>query len=325
MKKIIIGLLLIHTLNSFSQQAIYATISGGDLYSFDLTNCTKQIIGSTGQNFADIALTPNGQLWGIFVGDLYRIDVTTASVTLIGNTGLGALSLVELNDTILLAEYGMKLYGINTNNATSHYIDTIGYKAYGDLTWYDNDLYMVTSGGQIIKMVLNNNNTSILSITPIGSSIPNCAGAVTASFVGDYNSIVGFNENDIIKICQIDGSTQTLCPNLIDVRTFGAASIRLVTQVPQPTTCGTTAFESISLDNSFLVFPNPVGSVLNIHTKLKKKIPFNIYNSFGQLVIKGVVHSDLTTISMDDLHSGFYTVELMTDNHYERIPFIVKK
>lgn len=325
MRKFITGLLLIISLNSFSQQPIFATISGGDLYSFNLTNCTRHFIGSTGQGFGDIAFTPNGQLWGIIGGQLYHIDTTTANATLIGNTGVGAVSLVGLNDTTLLAEYGMKLYNINTNNATSSYIDTIGFQAAGDLTWYDDDLYMVTSAGQIIRMVLNITNTALVSVTPIGSSVPTCEGAVTASFVGDFNSIVGFNGPDLIKICQIDGSSQMLCPNLNIGGTPGGASIRLVTQIPQPTSCSITGVQEMFFHNQFSIFPNPTTNLLNIQTKLNKQTHFNIYNSFGQLVKSGILQSDLTTILIDNLSGGLYTIELKSDSNYERQCFIVEK
>ena len=99
------------------------------------------------------------------------------------------------------------------------------------LTWYDDDLYMIT---QLIKIVLNDSNTAIESVTPISFTVPICEGAVTASFVGDYNSIIGFSGPDLIKVCQLDGSTQMLCPDLNIDGTPGAASIRLPTQVPQP-------------------------------------------------------------------------------------------
>ncbi|HYV91993.1 MAG TPA: T9SS type A sorting domain-containing protein [Chitinophagales bacterium] len=220
MKQLILIPLLLIKSSSFSQQPIFATISGGDLYSFDLTNCTRHSIGSTGQGFGDIAFIPDGRLWGIIGGQLYQIDTATAIATLVGNTGVGSITLVGLNDSTLLAEFGMNLYGINTNNATSYYIDHIGYGASGDLTWYDDDLYMTTP---VIKIVLNNTNTAILSVTNLNSSVPTCKGAVTASFVGDYNSIVGFNGPNLYKICQIDGSYEMLCPSLNIGGTPGAA------------------------------------------------------------------------------------------------------
>ncbi len=203
MKKLFTLLLLAIYFPAFSQQPVFATIGGGDLYSFDLAKCKRHFIGVTGYGFGDIAFTPNGRLWGIEGGMLYNIDTATANSTLIGNTEIGAVTLLGLNDTTLLAEFGDNLYSINVNTAASTYIDTIGYQAAGDLTWYDDDLYLLTP---LVKITMNSTYTDILSVTLINDTVPTCEGAVTASFTGDFNSIVGFNGDNAIKICQLDGS-----------------------------------------------------------------------------------------------------------------------
>ncbi len=325
MIRLIIIFLFANSFNSFSQQPIFATIGGGDLYSFDLPNCTRHFVGSTGYGFGDIAFTPNGKLWGIVGGELYQIDTSTANATLIGNTGIGAVSLVGLNDTTLLAEYDMKLYGLNINNAISYFIDTIGYQAAGDLTWYDDDLYMVTSGEQIIKMILNKTQTAIISTIPIGRSVPSCEGAVTTSFVGEYNSIVGFSGSDAIKICQIDGSSQMLCSNLNINGTPGAASLRLVSQVPEPTLCFVpTGLERFFSEYQFSIFPNPVVNKLNIKTEYLGEIYFRIYSTLGQLVMAGSFKKGTASIDVNDLVEGIYGIEL-ANSKMERKCFIIKK
>jgi len=321
---ILISLLLISS-KTFSQEPIFATIGGGDLYSFDITNCTRQLIGSTGLGFGDIAFTPDGRLWGIAGGELYQIDTATANSTLIGFTGVQTVSLVALNDSVLLGVYGMNLYGINIGNASPYYIDTIGYQPSGDLSWYDNDLYIVTAGSQIVKIILNNTATAILSVTPIGSSIPTCEGAVTASFVGAYNSIVGFNGPNLIKICQIDGTYQNLCPNLNIGGTAGAASIRLPTQIPQPTSCSMTGVENISANDLFSISPNPATNELNILINFRLQTHYDIYNALGQLVMSGILESEKTTIPLDNFREGLYSIELIADNKHERKSFIVQK
>ena len=272
MKTLAAALLLFISGRTVSQELIYATIAGGDLYSFDLSDCTREFIGSTGQGFGDIAFTPNGELWGIVGAQLYHIDPTTANATLIGFTGLKSVSLAALNDSTLLTEFETNLYAVNTTSASSTFIDAIGFQAAGDLTWYDDDLYMVTSFGQIIKIVLNSSNTGILSVTAIGSDIPVCEGAVTASFPDNYNSIAGFNGHDLIKICQIDGSIQMLCPELNIGGTPGAASIRLPTQEPQPGSCTPpTGIDPVRMDHLFTVFPNPACNTLHIQVEYSQK------------------------------------------------------
>lgn len=324
MKKLICSIALLVCSYSMSQQQLFATIAGGDLYSFNLENCSRTFIGSTGIGFGDIAFTPDGRLWGIEGGELFEIDPLTATVTLIGSTGIGAVSLVGLNDTVLMAEFEMKLYAINTITANSSYIDTIGYQATGDLTWYDEDLYMTTEP-HVIKMTLNNTYTDILSVTAIGSDVPICEGAFTASFDGDYNSIVGFNGENLIKICQIDGSHSMLCPNLNFGGTPGAASIRLATQIPQPVNCSTAKIDGLVSDNSFLLFPNPVKHDLNIQLKENNKFNFVIYNTVGQVIKTGRLEENLSTINVSDLTNGMYIIEFSNTVGLGQQYFVVER
>lgn len=326
MKKLIIAFLLAATHTAFAQQPIFATITGGDLYSFDLAHCSRTFIGATGIGFGDLALTTDGKLFGIAGGELFHINTSNANATSVGFTGLDAVSLVGLDDTTLLAEAGKKLYRVNTNTAMPQYLDTIGYQAAGDLTWYDDDLYMVTADGKIVRIVLNSTATAITSVTPIGSSIPSCEGAVTASFKDDYNAIVGFNGKDAIKICQIDGSYQTLCPDLNIGGTPGAASMRLATQSPKPVSCAKpTAVTTISEKNLFSIFPNPATNELNIAMNTQQTFEFRIYNTLGQAVRSGTAQGKKTVVELSNLANGFYSIEIRVDHQTNRQSFILAK
>ena len=248
MRKFLTGILWVISFNAFSQQPIFFSDGFGKLYSCNLSNCSVRYIGETGaapSTFTDIAFTPDGRLWGIKAGALYLIDTTTANTTFIGNLGVDGASLVDLNDSTLLIESYNKLYGINVNNGSSYYIDTIGYSADGDLTWYDDALYMVTAviapGNRgIVKLELNAANTAIVNITLLGDSIPESYAAVSTFSCG-YNVLVDFSNSstgNVYKICPLDGSYTILCPNLLgDGAAAGAAAIRLPTQNPQPTSC----------------------------------------------------------------------------------------
>lgn len=75
----------------------------------------------------------------------------------------------------------------------------------------------------------------------------------------------------------------------------------------------------------YKIFPNPATNQISIQTKLNKQLQFTIYNSFGQLLQSGTLQSDLTTIPIDNLSGGLYSIELTTDNKIERLCFIVEK
>jgi gliding motility-associated-like protein len=209
--------LLFNFSNIFSQQRIFATMYGGDLYSIDVVECDKNFVGSTGIGFGDIAFTTNGLLWGISNGELYNIDTVNASTTLIGSTGIAGVSLVGISDTILLTESLGNLYGINTNNGNSYFIGEIGYYAHGDLVLIDRTLFMVTP---LIKIELNSDFSAILNVSPISLTLPPCEGAA----VLNDGSIIGFSHIGIIKMCPNDSSYQIICSDLNIYGSPGAAS-----------------------------------------------------------------------------------------------------
>jgi len=134
----------------------------------------------------------------------------------------------------------------------------------GDLTWFNNDLYLLPPGAApFYKIVLNNTNTAIFSVT-ILPWVPASTGAVTASFPDSCNSIVGFSV-DVNRINPLNFSSQQLCPGLFTQLVQGAASVRLPTQSPIPASCNTILpVEMISGQIIKLeLFPNPAYSYLS--------------------------------------------------------------
>jgi hypothetical protein len=323
MKKNFFIICLLSVSNVFSQP-IFVTTTAGNLYSLDLLNCTSHLIGQTGHGFADIAFTPDGKLWGIEGGVLYQINTTNANTTVIGATGTQAVSLVALNNSTLFAEYETKLYGVNTANATDFLIGDIGYKASGDLTWYDNDLYM-TSGSSLIKIILNNTFTTILTASPVNSNgnlIPTCEGAVAASFPSLNNSIIGFSGNNVYKICQIDGSSQLLCTAIVPEGIPGAASMTLPSQNPKPTAC----FGSKPQTQNFLtVIRNPSIDKTVIETNFDlQDATLIVYNAIGQKV-KQITHLTGRTVSIyhQNLAAGVYFIRLQLNGQKQIVEKLV--
>lgn len=218
MTKLLFFLLVFYNSTSFAQQEVYATTSSGDLYSFDIENCTRTLIGSTGLGFADIAFTTNNELWGITNGNLYHINKSNGNSSFVSFTGVFSVSLVGVNDTLLFAEDQTYLYTINTINGQSNLIGYIGYSADGDLIWDGTTLYMLTP---FVKIEINSSINEVISVTSINTTIPYSAGGV---IYGEQNKLVGFSGADVYEICQIDGSYNLLCPNLNISGTPGAAS-----------------------------------------------------------------------------------------------------
>lgn len=334
MKGILTAFLCMVFMQGFSQQPIFTTIPGGDLYSWDLSNCTYRFVGSTGQSFMDIAFTDDGRLWGVAFGNLYQIDTTTANTTLIGSMGIQGAGLVALNDSVLLMEDNLSLYGINTSNASVYLIGAVGYQACGDLTWYDHNLYMTTCD-QLIQIVLNSSNSAVLSSTAINSvnnPIPTCEGIATASFIGLKNSIIGFSGNHIYKICQFDGSFQLYCTTEL-YGTPGAASIKLPIQNPLPASCDSiTGIAPTPTQPVQRVWPNPVGrnASLNIDLGESQSLPITIqlFNLQGEILLTQKMFSSTNQVKLDladlNLASGSYIVEVNSPSSYKHTLLIVE-
>ncbi len=81
------------------------------------------------------------------------------------------------------------------------------------------------------------------------------------------------------------------------------------------------------LQNSFglSVFPNPTRNQINIQTNSTGKLSFNIYNSLGQLVMNGILATNFTTLDINNLTNGIYSIELRADFKTDRQCFIVEK
>jgi hypothetical protein len=318
MKQLLITAIIILTFfQAYSQQRIFVS-TDSRLYTLDLNNCTRHYVGYDSLGIGDIAFTPDGRLWGQKGGNLYQIDTSNGHSVFIGKTRITNISLEGLNDTTLLVESNSNLYGIRTKDATSYYIGNIGHQASGDLTWYDNALYMA-AGDSLIKIVLNNSNSAILSVSVIKNKIPICFALTNVDFLDTFYSIVGFTGVAAYKICHIDGTYIKICPNIGGFD--GAATIRLPIQKPEPTSCQLATIKidkQNSKKSSIEIFPNPVSEngVLQIKLPGVISLPYrvNIINLQGitqyyrieQLTKE--ISIDLNNIS---LLKGTYIIEII--------------
>ncbi len=74
-------------------------------------------------------------------------------------------------------------------------------------------------------------------------------------------------------------------------------------------------------ENSFGIYPNPVNDILNI-TRVSQKATFEIYNSAGQIVKKGLI--DNNKVNVTELLKGNYVIAIKDNNISESIKFIKK-
>ena len=142
--------------------------SSGKLGTVDVATGNVNIIGSMGVVMTDIAFNPSGNLYGISFTGLYSINPTTAAVSFIGNHSIsGGNALVFGSDGTL---YGAgnstnSLFSINPLTGAGTNLGNMGFASGGDLAFNGGDLYLASSGNQLIRINLGN----LSSTSAVGS------------------------------------------------------------------------------------------------------------------------------------------------------------
>ncbi|MBP7273012.1 MAG: T9SS type A sorting domain-containing protein [Saprospiraceae bacterium] len=87
----------------------------------------------------------------------------------------------------------------------------------------------------------------------------------------------------------------------------------------------TSSIEEVEDEFGLSISPNPTSNQITIQTKMPQQLSFNIYNTLGQLLKQGITQGNFTTIELNNLAAGIYSIELRSDNKAQRKCFIVQK
>lgn len=330
MKKCVIIFILIISVFSYSGQTIYVSVELGlQLYKVDIGNCTSTLIASysNGPMIAtDIAVTPNGQLWGTDGGQIFKIDTVTGYRSNPFTIGVysGSNSMADLNDSTLLVTGDGNLYQISTITGSLTLMGN-NIQLNGDLTWYDQHLYG-SIGYTLLKMKLSNDNMSIVDRTTVSPIDDYKAfqnyGLGTAAFQNDINYIIGSAWYNLIKLCPINCYYLPICPNLFsqDKTISGIASRRLAPQLPEPTMCQGN-FVGISSSGNYTeqgvtISPNPGNEATQIHFSRKHQtINIVLYDALGKpALISTGLDTKTIDIPLSRISSGVYLLQITVDS-----------
>lgn len=315
MKTVFIIFLLIIFQKIYSQDIIYATDGHGVLYSLDLLKCTKKEIGNTGHIYSDIAITPNGKLWGLDSGTLFNINTIDASSKFIRkvNSGYG-VSLVSLNDSILLTDTD-SLHAIKINDTIEYNMGYIGFSASGDLAWHDGNLYI--SADNLARINLNQSKSNIFNVEIFktintGATFGLISANVNKGGVKEL-SLIGFDcGGGISKLCS---QSNMICPNLITECFYGAASIPFKFESSSVDICSISSSLS-ELENEIEIYPNFIPQKATI--KLNQPISnynFKLYNQIGKIVREfNLIHSNELDFYRNELPIGIYFLQINSEN-----------
>ncbi len=224
-RALLILVLLVSGASLFSQQ--FTVISGdGALYRVNPEDCSASFLVYSA-SMTDITYTPDGQLWGIALfGQLLRINENNGQFVTehAFPSAYFYTALVAAPDGRIFTATDLgRLYSYDPATGTETFHGMIGYGSAGDLTFYQGQMIMASTGNSMVVVDIDNPPDSyVLMNFNVGGEI---FGIVT--YVTDCINTVTYasNDNDRGGLFQVDFTTQELtliCEFNFNI--FGAAS-----------------------------------------------------------------------------------------------------
>ena len=85
-----------------------------------------------------------------------------------------------------------------------------------------------------------------------------------------------------------------------------------------------TGFNTNSISKSFIIYPNPSNSIINVESLIDLDEPINAYftNTLGQVIFSQYISSKHTTLNIQGLSSGVYFITLNQKGNTTTVKFI---
>jgi len=145
-----------------------------------------------------------------------------------------------------------------------------------------------------------------------------------AAFSGDLSNgqLVPtlFGDNVLVTIAGGNVSIDNAIVIVADIEATNGV-VHVIDAVLVPLTLGLD-----NINNSTIgVYPNPVSDLLRFNLgQTTSNATYQVYNQIGALVLSGKFNSTSTSISVEDLQSGLYTVSVLENNKMNSIRFVKK-
>jgi PEP-CTERM motif len=185
---------------------VYLEDSNAQLWASASPTGPFNLIGPTGFQMTDIALTPNGTLYGVDYTSLYTISPATGASTWVGTiTGASATlnALVSGPTGQLYAAGGSSLYTLSPTGAAA-VIGTGPYDSSGDLEYISGSLYLTSAFSDDLYRIPVASPNSPVFVGSIG--VPNIYGLAYVN-----NTLYGYTGNGtVLSIGTSDASSTIL-------------------------------------------------------------------------------------------------------------------
>jgi len=315
MKKIaLLFLFTVHAICSLGQgQLFYACTHNQQLLKININTCDTFFIGLTPWHIFDIAITPDNRLYGITNSTLVEINTNTAALTIITSSlGCSSNALVSDNAGNLLTVDSDSLYQINRFTGQVSCLGYYGrYASAGDLTFYNDTLYLSAKDNKLVKIILQ---------PPISSQL---IGTMQATNIYGINTICNNNNTEtmiasggdfgvssLYIVNPVNASLTLLCDSIVHALIYGAASQKEST----PQVCFVAGLNSPVSANELNLFPNPATTEVTINfSNQAHRLNGGLYNvqlsnTLGEVLEQTQTNAATLTLNMSSYTRGIYFI-----------------
>lgn len=313
-------IVLILTLNlnkSYSQEKYFSIGDSGELIEFEMGSCNSRTIGVF-DVFGDIAITPNANIYGIS-DRIYLLDTinnTTTPISGIIINSAGGLGLYAFDNDNLLFDRSDSLFIYNISSNSVTLAGFVGYYCYGDFTFYQGKLYMVSTFNDLIKINFDTSSYSITSIQNLGYlNTPNSSVysvfSVSNSCDNIEEGIYIIDESKVFSVDTLDASITYHCSLSNHHFSYGVAEYSEKNQIGQNS--------PVLIPNVFTPNGDGVNDIYSIELD-KTQYQFRIFNRWGNTLFKsdeGFIQWDGKDRNGLPVSEGvyFYVLEYYTCNN----------
>ena len=283
-----------------SGQNIFVSNSNSQIWKTNPNTCTSVLVGTTPQNFLDIAFLPNGKMYGQENSGIYEVDTTNASSTLIlavntGNSLVGApngmLYSVDDNDDLLQID-------VNTSTITN--LGQVNCGSAGDLAFFQGKLYLTCDNSDLLEIdTLNPGASFPVGNLNINSDPFGLANAGNNCFVKPY---VLSRSGTLYQVDYTNAAVSSPCTMGISGDIYGAASpYEFETGLPSniiPNTASICPGESITINGETAGASGYIWST----GETSDSIIVNQAGTYSIKVYKGVCDTVYDTITISEIN-----------------------
>ena len=186
-----------------STSRLYFNDSGNTLSWFDPSSGEFEVVGNLGVTLTDIAMSADGELYGVSFRSLYRIDAATAETKFVGDLGRQDINgLAFDSDGRLLATGYLSdaVHQIDTATGKMRSLGSYGYRSAGDIAMHNGQVFSSTSAGSLVTMEFVEGG--VASVSTVSDSISNVTYGL-ASLDGTLYSVVG---QEVFSVDDTDGA-----------------------------------------------------------------------------------------------------------------------